>query len=73
MTAAGLFLRYCPVCNSTQTVAARQGTGLACGSCGNPLATIDAHALIPALGAKLDQGQREVALRALADRSLPST
>lgn len=59
----GLFLRYCWRCNSTSAVAATaKGT---CPNCGEQAEGVDAHALIPALGAKLDQGQREAALRGL--------
>lgn len=56
----GLFLRYCWRCNSTSTVA-DSAKGL-CPECGEQADSIDAHALIPALGAKLDQGQRQAAV-----------
>lgn len=54
----GLFLRYCPACNSTSPCAERD---LKCAECGGPLKIVDAFALIPALGYKLDIGQRESA------------
>lgn len=71
MPAAGLFLRYCATCNSTQTIAERGKSASTCAACGHELKVFDAHALIPALGAKLDMGQREAVARALSDRSLP--
>lgn len=55
----GLFLRYCWRCNSTSTVVATNDA--TCAGCGEQTAAVDAHALIPALGNKLDRGQREVA------------
>lgn len=57
-----LFLRYCWRCNSTAEVVTAKG---ACTECGETIDVIDAHALIPALGAKLDEGQRQAALREL--------
>lgn len=55
----GLFLRYCWRCNSTQTVVTAKGT---CGGCGEKIGIVDAHALVPALGGKLDEAQRRGAL-----------
>jgi len=68
---AGLFLRYCAACNSTQTVAERGKSGLACGECGGAMATVDAHALIPALGTDLSPDLRADALKRCADHTLP--
>lgn len=52
----GLFLRYCAPCNSTAATVSATGN---CTECGGPLKIVDAFTLIPALGAKLDVGQRE--------------
>lgn len=71
MAAAGLFLRYCAACNSTQTVATRGKKGNVCGECGGPLAIRDAHQLIPALGNKLDVGQRTEATEACGVHDRP--
>lgn len=69
----GLFLRYCAPCNSTATVAERQGAKVVCGTCKGPLKIVDAFTLIPALGAKLDEGQRQAAVEGVAGHDLPST
>jgi hypothetical protein len=66
-----LFLRYCAPCNSTTSVAERDTKGLKCAECGGPLKIVDAFALIPALGAKLDIGQRESATADLQGHDLP--
>lgn len=65
----GLFLRYCWRCNATSTVAVTaKGT---CTECGEQVGVVDAHALIPALGAKLDQGQREAATASVKAHDRP--
>jgi transcription initiation factor IIE alpha subunit len=66
----GLFLRYCAACNSTAPSVAK---GMTCAECDGPLKIVDAHALIPALGAKLDEGQRQAAFDSCRGHDLPST
>jgi hypothetical protein len=56
----GLFLRYCWRCNSTTTMVKPKDA--ICFSCGEKYTTVDAHALICALGAKLDSHGRRVAV-----------
>jgi len=65
----GLFLRYCAPCNSTTPSVAPKGE---CAECGAALKIVDAFALIPALGAKLDVGQREAAFDACKGHDLPT-
>ncbi len=64
----GLFLRYCARCNSTAIAVTPKGT---CEGCGDKIGIIDAHALIPALGAKLDEGQRQAALEGVQTHDRP--
>jgi len=66
----GLFLRYCVDCNTTAPSVAAKGE---CAECGSPLKIVDAFALIPALGDKLDRGQREAAVAGLKGHDLPRT
>ena len=64
----GLFLRYCAPCNST---APTVSSGGGCTECGGDLKIVDAFTLIPALGAKLDVGQRETAVADLPGHDQP--
>jgi hypothetical protein len=64
----GLFLRYCARCNSAHTAVA---AGSVCAECKGPPKIVDAFALIPALGNKLDIGQREAAVADLPGHDKP--
>ena len=65
----GLFLRYCAPCNSATPSVTK---GSKCAECEGPLRIVDAFALIPALGAKLDIGHREAAVADLPGHDLPA-
>jgi hypothetical protein len=67
----GLFLRYCWRCNSTQTVAAAAEAGVKC-ECGEALRIVDAHALIPALGAGMLEAERKAIVEDLRGHDRPT-
>jgi hypothetical protein len=67
---SGLFLRYCWRCNSTETVVTGEG---ACGGCGEKIGVVDAHALIPELGATISEPRRREALDACQRHDKPES
>ena len=66
----GLFLRYCPGCNSAAPSVSGRGE---CADCGAALKIVDAGQLLEALGGKLDTAQRLDALRSCHEHDRPST
>jgi hypothetical protein len=65
----GLFLRYCWRCNSTAIAVTPKG---ACAGCGETIDIVDAHALIPELGATIAEPRRREALDACRTHDKPA-
>lgn len=65
----GLFLRYCPACNSATPTIAK---GSKCAECEGPVRIVDAFALVEVLGHRLTKTDRHLAMEKLPGHDLPA-